>query len=431
MGAMTIRSASRASIQTAAICMLAAASLTVGAHAAPEPGVTKTPVPITQCLPNDFGVVSINGKPAWVAEYYGPSTSDVAPYGLEPFVPLASFLTAVGATVSHDGKVDTFKTSAHTVTVDTASGAVTLDGTPRDTAATPPVEIAGTPYIDAGLAADLLGDAAYAFAAQSTIPERSWGKPLPVAAACMPKLTPAQKALLDEAALPFPPRSTQTFWCTPEDFGPFDATEPNVNQKMLVASRASKELCNGNYAAAMTDYRKAMPGPGTGKSGSEQVVFNRAYVFAQTFGGNPDAARTTLPSPSPELRAFFAGDSCTSIKGYAADDAQVWRTPDSQDEYKKSGPDPHLAAAAKAVCAGDLSGGLAQLSSLRNVHSLYDLMVGDLYAAQRNWQAAAAEWRSAASEYPDVPMMEFIYADHWQGEALWMIYYYRAHMPQT
>jgi hypothetical protein len=58
-------------------------------------------------------------------------------------------------------------------------------------------------------------------------------------------------------------------------------------------------------------------------------------------------------------------------------------------------------------------------------------MVGDLYAAQRNWQAAAAEWRSAASEYPDVPMMEFISADQWQGEALWMIYYYRAHMPQT
>jgi len=411
--------------------MLAAASLTPGADAAPEPGGTKSAVPITQCLPNDFGVVSIHGKPAWVAEYYGPSNSNVAPYGLEPFVPLASFLTVVGATVSHDGKVDTFKTSAHTLTVDTASGAVTLDGTPQDTPATPPVEIAGTPYLDAGIAADLLGDAAYIFTAQSTIPERSWGKPLPIAAACMPKLTTTQKALLAEAALPFSPRSTQTFWCTPENFGPFDATEPNANPKLILASRASKELCNGNYASAVADYRKAMPGPGIGASGSDQVVFMRAYVFAQTFGGNPDAARATLPAPSPELRAYFAGDPCTSIKGYAADDAKVFRTPDGQDEYKKSGPDPHLGAAAKAVCAGDLSGGLAQLSGLRNVHSLYDLMVGDLYAAQNNWRAAAGEWRTAAFEYPDIPMMEFTTTDPWNDEALWMIYYYRAHMPQT
>jgi hypothetical protein len=418
-------------VATAAIGTFVAATVTLGAHASAAPGATKSPASLTHCLPDDFGVVSINGKPAWVPEYYGPSSSNVAPYSLEPLVPLASFLTVVGATISHDGKVDTFKTPAHTITIEAATGALTLDGKPQETPATPPVEIAGTSYVDAGLAADLLGDAAYDFRAQRSIPERSWGKPLPAPAGCMPKLTPAQKALLTEAALPFSLRSTQTFWCTPEDFGPFDATGPNVNQKMIIASRAGKELCNGNYAAAATDYRKAMPGPGIGRSGSDQLIFSRAYVFAETFGGNPDAARAALPSPSPELRAFFAGDTCTSIKGYVADDAKVSRTPDDQDDYNKRGPEPHLAAAAKAVCAGDLSGGLAQLSGLRNVHSLYDLMIGDLYAAQRNWQATATEWRTAAFEYPDIPQMEFISEDAWNDEALWMIYYYRAHMPQT
>jgi hypothetical protein len=62
--------------------------------------------------------------------------------------------------------------------------------------------------------------------------------------------------------------------------------------------------------------------------------------------------------------------------------------------------------------------------------SLYDLMRGDLYAQQHDWDHAFAYWKTAAEDPTPSPQMEFYVMDQWNEAALDMLYYYRAHAPQ-
>jgi hypothetical protein len=162
------------------------------------------------------------------------------------------------------------------------------------------------------------------------------------------------------------------------------------------------------------------------------IDFYREYLYALIASHHDAEALRLITGPHPtsadvfsaEERLFWSGDYAGSFAAYVADDAQYGAG--DPGDHKLS---PHLPAALAAVRAGDLDRAVAEMNADPDRGSLYDLMRGNLYAQQRRWPQAFDEWIIAAQDDPLAPEMEFYSLDQWNGEALHMLYYYRAHAP--
>jgi hypothetical protein len=220
-------------------------------------------------------------------------------------------------------------------------------------------------------------------------------------------------------------------WCAAELV---TDTETVSNPTLSAYQRARHELCAGQAQAAVEGF--AAIAPAIAKSyqndGTHGIDFDRAYFYALLAAGDDDAARRLLTQfegdwkPAAEEREFWSGQYAASFAGYVADDSNVFRTPDMAGEHKL---DPHLNYALADLRAGKLQDAIQEKLADADEGSLYALMLGNLYAQQRNWPEAFAAWIEAAADGPGAAMMEFYTLDRWNVSALEMLYYYRAHAP--
>jgi hypothetical protein len=200
-------------------------------------------------------------------------------------------------------------------------------------------------------------------------------------------------------------------------------------------ARGVSALCRGDAETAVSVLRHAAPDFG----GGEQFgTFQRSrwLFFALIAAHRDDEALGVLKAVDPSWkagpaeRAFFDGDYAHSYALYVAQDGSYPRDPDHQDAHKL---DPHLPAALAKVKSGDIAGAVAEDAKSASGGSLYSLMSGDLYAANRDWKGAFRKWVEASMVWSD----EEMYAaggigwpvEDWNIDALAMIYYYRAHAP--
>jgi hypothetical protein len=198
--------------------------------------------------------------------------------------------------------------------------------------------------------------------------------------------------------------------------------------------RAYTRLCSGDAEGARVAFKALLPLMEK-RIGNGQVWidFYREYFYA-LIASHHDAeafrfltgagSHPTIEGFSAEERHFWNGNYAASFAAYVADDAQ-YGAGDPAD-HKLS---PHLSAALAAVRAGELDRAVAEMKADPDRGSLYDLMRGNLYAEQRRWAQAFDDWITAAQDGPLAPEMEFYSLDRWNGEALHMLYYYRAHAP--
>ncbi len=231
---------------------------------------------------------------------------------------------------------------------------------------------------------------------------------------------------------PAPSRpATPSVWCidVEDPQPPFD----QIKQYVTFA-HAAQALCAGDATGAATSLAAILPAMKARiNDGTWWIDYGRAYFYALIATHDGDAALRWLKdfgawNPRPNERLFWSGNDAGSFAAYVADDPSVPRSPDEQAAYKG---DPRLAAALAALKAGDLPGAeaLMQQSVAQYGGSLRLVMLGNLYAQQRNWPQAFAAWLSAANAGSDVIEMEFSTLDTWNVAALEMIYYYRAHAP--
>ena len=199
------------------------------------------------------------------------------------------------------------------------------------------------------------------------------------------------------------------------------------------ADAAYAKLCNGDPEGARLAFAAMLPAmeKRTG-DGRVWIDFYREYFYALIASHHDAEALRLITGPQPnstnvfsaEERLFWNGDYAGSFAAYVADDAQYGAG--DPGDHKLS---PHLPAGLAAVRAGDVDRAIAEMNADPDRGSLYDLMRGNLYAQQRRWSQAFDEWIIAAQDDPLAPEMEFYSLDQWNGEALHMLYYYRAHAP--
>jgi hypothetical protein len=212
-------------------------------------------------------------------------------------------------------------------------------------------------------------------------------------------------------------------------------TVPNPNPTIAAYQRAHTKLCAGDAKAAAAALAAILPAMESRykNDATKWIDFGRSYVYALIASGNADGARRfltdlengTWKASSPE-RLFWSGSYADSFAAYVADDGSVQRSPDDQAAHKL---DPHLPLALQALRSNQLDVAITNMRAVRDTGSLYQLMLGNLYAQKRDWPLAYAAWISAAAAGPDTPAMEFYVLDQWNISALEMIYYYRAHAP--
>jgi hypothetical protein len=226
-------------------------------------------------------------------------------------------------------------------------------------------------------------------------------------------------------ATPAPAHPTHTIWCERVAQDLFD---PRVQARY---NRAEAELCAGKYDAAAVDLiaiqKSFVP------DATKLIDFQRRFVIATSLGSRAGNAYAMLEKIAPldakdPAREFFGHHYCAAIRGYLAADSTREMTRDEQDAYK--GPPPAFTTAAGRECGSDTGAAIAAMQTIASDNALYALVLGDLYAEKKNWNAAGAAWWKAAAEYPDIPMMEFANFDTFGPPALFMLWYYRAHLPR-
>jgi hypothetical protein len=221
-------------------------------------------------------------------------------------------------------------------------------------------------------------------------------------------------------------------WCAGSAFG--TDSQSSSDPFVLAYQHSRQALCEGDAGAAARALTELLPDWRTRyrNDGSHGIDYGRTYFYALIATHNDDGARRFLNElegdwkPAPEERQFWSSDWVHSFSGYVGDDAQVQRSPDNAAQHKL---DPHMTYALADLKANDLPDAVREQQTLGGKGSLYDLMLGNLYAQERDWPHAFTAWIGAASDGPDTPAMEFYTLDRWNVSALEMIYYYRAHAP--
>jgi len=226
--------------------------------------------------------------------------------------------------------------------------------------------------------------------------------------------------------------ATPAIWCAGNAFG----TDSESSSDPFVAAyqHARQALCAGDASAAVRALTELLPDWRTRyrNDGNHGIDYGRTYFYALLATHDDDGARRFLNEfegdwkSAQEERQFWGSDWVHSFAGYVADDAQVQRSPDNAAAHKL---DPHMTYALADVKASDLPDAIREQQTLANTGSLYDLMLGNLDAQERDWPHAFTAWIAAAGDGPDMPQMEFYTLDRWNVSALEMIYYYRAHAP--
>jgi hypothetical protein len=230
----------------------------------------------------------------------------------------------------------------------------------------------------------------------------------------------AATAAISPAATPHP-----VFWC--------DWQLDRSTDKTDAQGLAQRKLCNGDAEGARLILAPMLPSMIRRQGdGSVWVSYEILYFYTLLASHHdPEAYRlladrgpnTVTATPAPAERAFFDGKYADSFADLVADDAG-WGAGDPGSHVLS----PHLPAALAKVRSGDVAGAIHEMATVES-GSLYDLMRGNLYAQQRDWDHAFSFWKTAAEDQTLAPQMEFYVMDEWNESALDMMYYYRAHAP--
>lgn len=225
---------------------------------------------------------------------------------------------------------------------------------------------------------------------------------------------------VSSAATPHP-----VFWCDWK----LDTSTAKVDAQGL----AWRKLCNGDAEGARLILAPMLPAMEQRKGdGSVWIDYQKLYFYTLLATHHDDEAYRLITdhgpgvpktTPSPEERAFYGGKYADSFADLVADD-RGWGAGDPGTHVLS----PHLPAALAKVRSGDIPGAIEEMSTVES-GSLYDLMRGDLYAQQHDWDHAFSYWKTAAEDPTPSPQMEFYVMDQWNEAALDMMYYYRAHVP--
>jgi hypothetical protein len=215
----------------------------------------------------------------------------------------------------------------------------------------------------------------------------------------------AASTAMAPAATPHP-----VFWCDWK----LDTSTAKVDAQGL----AWRKLCNGDAEGArliLAPMKSAMEQ--RKGDGSYWVDYEKLYFYtllathhdAEAFHLLTDTGSNQPPwKPATAERHFFDGRYVDAFADLVADEhGFLAGDPGSQT------PSPQLPVALADVRSGDLAGAIAEVKQV-DEGSIYDLMLGNLYAQQRDWPHAFTYWM-----------------DQWNEEALEMMYYYRAHVPTT
>jgi hypothetical protein len=214
---------------------------------------------------------------------------------------------------------------------------------------------------------------------------------------------------------------------------PSDA-ESGPDPAMSAYRSGRAKLCAGDAGGARMTFEAILPVMKAAyrTDGTHWIDFGRSYFYALLASNHEDDARRFLSyfedtwKPSSAERLFWNEDYAGSFAAYVADDGRATRSPDRQAEHKL---DPHLPAALAAIRAGKLDDAIDDVKADPDSGSLYRLMLGNIYAQERDWPDAFTAWAAAAAAGPGYPQPGWYSLDEWNVSALEMMYYYRAHAP--
>jgi hypothetical protein len=223
-----------------------------------------------------------------------------------------------------------------------------------------------------------------------------------------------------------------TFWCAAAP----SATQLAGGASVSDLSRPASLFCSGRYADAVAAYAAVVPYWRAHQTdGRNWLIAARGYFVALLATGRDAQAQQFLETIGAGDKHLSAGDRLfidADLKG-----AFRWfgAHADGFDGPPPEPPDAAITDAAKALQAGDRKAALAALKRPSNStgpssnHSEQLLMLGDLYASQREWNEAFATWAAAANQGHAVP--EYDTFDSYNLAALEMLYYFRGHLSRA
>jgi hypothetical protein len=201
------------------------------------------------------------------------------------------------------------------------------------------------------------------------------------------------------------------------------------------AVRANRELCTGEYREADRDFESA-----SSQTLREDPDAYRRYVLeavtAALLASDDATAYKKIADllqfknaqygwqPQREDRLLFAKHYGDAIAALAADDSKRPRKPDAQAAYKPPTTAPDFVL---AVRAGDYDKAAKLLAGAND--ELDRLMLGDIDMMRGDWSDAYANWTAAVVSWPMGAEMEWHTTDRWNNTPLYMMWYYRTHMP--
>jgi hypothetical protein len=225
-------------------------------------------------------------------------------------------------------------------------------------------------------------------------------------------------------------------WCSPYSLQAAGSFAP-----AKTVETAEKLLCDGQFRQANDQFAAILPY--FRQHQSVQACYwmdnARGYFYSLIAIGAELRARNFLTAleveqtpkwqPAEGDRLFWDGSPQAAFRKYATEMGDLSQmAPDSAAVPAKNITDAAQAGGAWETVVAILSRP-ADSAGVSPISSLQLLMLGNAFAIERDWLHAFSAWVQAANSEPQI--MECDGFQDWNLSALEMIYYYRAHIPQS